>query len=104
MNELKTIRLDGNGIAWNGPFTSVILTSLSGNEKGKELEENFKELAGTKERVNFFVAFPEDAEGKEQTWEGTGVVDSFEDDGDEVRVFFKLESNVTMHIKRKVYR
>lgn len=104
MSEIKTIELDGNGIAWEGIFTSVILTALSTNEKGKELESHFKALAGTKERINFFVAFPEDSEGKQQTWEGTGAVESFADDGEEVKVFFKLEKNVTMHIKRRVNR
>lgn len=104
MSEIKIVRLDGNGIAWNGIFTSVYLQALSTNEKGKELESNFKNLTGTKEKINFFVAFPEDNEGKQQTWEGTGIVESFDDDGEEVKVFLKLDSNVTMHIQRKVYR
>lgn len=93
---MKTIRLEGAGIAWNGLFTSVLLTALSETEKGQELETSFKELASTKETVNFAVDYPEYGEVRE----GTGIVESYDDDGNEVRVGFRLDSSVALYITK----
>lgn len=104
MTEIKKIQLDGNGIAWDGVFDTVCLTALSTNEKGRELQEHFEALVKTGEKVNFAVAFPEDGSGKQETREGAGIVTSYKDDGEEVTVLFKLDSNVKMHITKNTYR
>lgn len=91
---MRTIQIDGDGIVWSGLHTSVCLTALSQSAKGEELEVNFKELARTKETINFAVSYPE------QMREGTGFVESFADDGESVTVSFTLDSNVTVQIFR----
>lgn len=93
---MKTIRLEGDGIAWDGIFTSVCLTASSTTEKGAALEVSFKDLARTKEKVSFAVEYQEAGEVRE----GTGVVASYDDDGEDVRVSFALDSSVTVQITR----
>jgi hypothetical protein len=100
MTNVKSVRIDGNGIAWSGPFTSVVLAGHLTQGNGKALEANFRALVGTGEKINFFVDFPEDDNGKQETWEGTGIVEDYDDTGEEAKVFLKLDRNVTMHIRR----
>lgn len=100
MPDVKEVRIDGDGIEWNGLFCEVILKAASGNDAAKDLQDCFQEMAGTIEQVKLFVEFPDN--GLEQeTREGTGSVVSFENNGHEVTVHFHLNSNVTMHKRRR---